>query len=158
MQKPYVSVKPKLIAIKFHKNLCNFMERSRIFLKNIHFEDTLRDGQPIMHLQHFTLAFAYHVIVRKYLHKITEFTKFVHKEASWQRSSFLSSFFTLVGTHGFHITVGLLWMIVAMCRIAFRPLIHASVSQVMRMAYFWHFLDFVWIFIFTVVYGMGLLL
>jgi cytochrome o ubiquinol oxidase subunit III len=90
--------------------------------------------------------------------ELSEFSKFIHQGAGWQRSAFLSSFFTLVGTHGFHISVGLLWMIVAMFRIGFRPLVARGVSQVFRMAFFWHFLDFVWIFIFTVVYAMGLLL
>ena len=54
--------------------------------------------------------------------EISEFSRFVQEGASWQRSAFLSSFFTLVGTHGLHITCGLLWMIVAMCHIARRPL------------------------------------
>lgn len=87
--------------------------------------------------------------------EISEFSKFVHLGASWQRSAFLSGFFTLVGTHGFHISVGLLWMAVAMFRIASRPFSESSVSRILRMALFWHFLDFVWVFIFTVVYGMG---
>jgi len=89
--------------------------------------------------------------------EISEFYKLTHEGNSWQRSGFLSSFFTLVGTHGFHISVGLLWMIVAMVRIGLRPLTDSGISQIYRMAFFWHFLDFVWIFIFTVVYGMGLL-
>lgn len=90
--------------------------------------------------------------------EVTEFIDFVEKGASWQRSAFLSSFFTLVGTHGLHIAVGLLWIIVMMFRIALRPLGEHSISRIFRMALFWHFLDFVWIFIFTVVYGMGYLL
>ena len=90
--------------------------------------------------------------------EISEFVDFVEKGASWQRSAFLSSFFTLVGTHGLHIFVGLLWMIVMMFRIVLRPLVHHSISRIFRMALFWHFLDFVWIFIFTVVYGVGYLL
>ena len=90
--------------------------------------------------------------------EISEFADFIKKGASWQRSAFLSSFFTLVGTHGLHISVGLLWMVVMMFRIALRPLVEHSVSRIFRMALFWHFLDFVWIFIFTVVYGMGYLL
>lgn len=90
--------------------------------------------------------------------EITEFAEFVHKGASWQRSAFLSSFFTLVGTHGLHITFGLLWMVVMMVRIVIRPLSEHSISRIFRMALFWHFLDFVWIFIFTVVYGIGYLL
>lgn len=90
--------------------------------------------------------------------EISEFTEFARAGNSWRRSAFLSSFFTLVGTHGLHITSGLLWMGVAMCQIALRPLTHHNVSRILRMALFWHFLDFVWIFIFTVVYGMGILL
>jgi heme/copper-type cytochrome/quinol oxidase subunit 3 len=90
--------------------------------------------------------------------EISEFAEFIARKASWQRSAFLSSFFTLVGTHGLHITAGLLWMVVMMFRIALRPLVEHSISKIFRMALFWHFLDFVWIFIFTVVYGMGYLL
>ncbi len=51
--------------------------------------------------------------------EISEFSEFIDKGASWQRSAFLSSFFTLVGTHGFHISIGLLWMIVTMFSIGF---------------------------------------
>lgn len=90
--------------------------------------------------------------------EISEFVDFVDRGASWQRSAFLSSFFTLVGTHGFHIFVGLLWMVVMMFHIALRPLLEHSVSRIFRMTLFWHFLDFIWIFIFTVVYGIGYLL
>ena len=90
--------------------------------------------------------------------EISEFSKFIVAGATPQRSGFLSSFFTLVGTHGFHITIGLLWMIVGMFRLALRPLNAHSISRIFRLAYFWHFLDVVWVFIFTVVYGMGHLL
>jgi len=90
--------------------------------------------------------------------EITEFSQFISHGAGPQRSAFLSSFFILVGTHGFHISLGLLWMLVAMFRIGFRPFVISSVSRIMRMAFFWHFLDVVWIFIFSVVYAMGLLL
>lgn len=90
--------------------------------------------------------------------EFAEFADFIERGATWSRSAFLSSFFTLVGTHGFHISVGLLWMVVMMFRIALRPLNHHSISRIFRMALFWHFLDFVWIFIFTVVYGIGYLL
>lgn len=68
--------------------------------------------------------------------EISEFADFVHRGASWQRSAFLSSFFTLVGTHGFHISIGLLWMVVMMFRIALRPLVENSVSRIFRMALF----------------------
>jgi len=100
----------------------------------------------------FVLGLAFLVI------EIVEFAHFIHAGHGPQKSAFLSSYFTLVGTHGTHIFFGLLWMLVAMVRIAIRPLVASSVSRIFRMALFWHFLDFVWIFIFTVVYGMGHLL
>lgn len=90
--------------------------------------------------------------------EMTEFSELVNRGANWQRSGFLSSYFALVGTHGLHISVGLLWMLVALLRIPFRGLLASDVSRIFRLAYFWHFLDVVWIFIFTVVYGMGHLL
>lgn len=86
-----------------------------------------------------------------------EFADFIHRGAGPERSAFLSAFFTLVGTHGMHISIGLLWMAVAMCHIALRPFSPTTVSRLLRMALFWHFLDMVWIFIFTTVYGMGIL-
>jgi cytochrome o ubiquinol oxidase subunit 3 len=72
-----------------------------------------------------------------------------------QRSAALSAFFTLVGTHGLHITVGLFWMIISMIMIQLRGLTPFVKSRLTRLALFWHFLDIVWIFIFTVVYLMG---
>jgi len=89
--------------------------------------------------------------------EISEFSQFAGMGAGPGRSAFLSSFFTLVGTHGFHISIGLLWMVMTMFRIGLRPFTPHAVSQIYRMAFFWHFLDFVWIFIFTIVYGMELL-
>jgi cytochrome o ubiquinol oxidase subunit 3 len=89
--------------------------------------------------------------------EIAEFIHFVSIGASWSRSGFLSAFFTLVGTHGFHISCGLLWMLVAMFRVFSRPLSSPAISQLFRLAFFWHFLDVVWIFIFSVVYALGIL-
>ena len=87
--------------------------------------------------------------------ELSEFTRLVQDGNGWQRSAFLSSFFTLVGTHGLHITVGLLWMIVMMVRVARRGLTAVSVRRLTMLSLFWHFLDVVWIFIFTIVYLMG---
>ena len=84
----------------------------------------------------------------------SEFLSFVGQGAGWRRSGFLSSFFALVGTHGFHITLGLLWMAIALFSIGWRGLTEQEISKTFRLAYFWHFLDVVWIFIFTVVYAM----
>jgi cytochrome o ubiquinol oxidase subunit 3 len=89
--------------------------------------------------------------------EISEFSRLVHEGNSWQRSGFLSSFFTLVGTHGLHISVGLLWMLVLMIEIARRGLGKNTVRRLTMFSLFWHFLDLIWIFIFTMVYLMGVI-
>jgi cytochrome o ubiquinol oxidase subunit 3 len=100
----------------------------------------------------FVLGIAFLVI------EISEFSKFIKEGHGPSHSAFLSSFFALVGTHGMHITIGLIWMGIEMLRILNRSLSEQNVSRIFRMVIFWHFLDFVWIFIFTTVYGMGHLL
>jgi cytochrome o ubiquinol oxidase subunit III len=87
--------------------------------------------------------------------EITEFSRFVLQGASWRRSAFLSGFFTLVGAHGAHVTFGLLWMAILMGQVWSRGLTAESFKRISCLRLFWHFLDIVWIFIFTVVYLMG---
>lgn len=87
--------------------------------------------------------------------EITEFRHLAEEGNSWRRSGFLSAFFTLVGTHGLHITSGLIWMAVMMLRIFQYGLTSANKRRLMLLSLFWHFLDVVWIFIFSVVYLMG---
>lgn len=89
--------------------------------------------------------------------ELTEFHQLVVDGASWQRSAFLSAFFTLVGTHGAHITVGLIWQIVLTARYAMQGSSPAQLRRLTLAAMFWHFLDVIWIFIFTIVYLMGVL-
>lgn len=89
--------------------------------------------------------------------ELTEFRHLVMDGNSWRRSGFLSSFFTLVGTHGLHITIGLLWMAVMMLRLWKQGFTRNMVRRLTMLSLFWHFLDIVWIFIFTVVYLMGAL-
>jgi cytochrome o ubiquinol oxidase subunit III len=88
--------------------------------------------------------------------ELHEFRDFVIQGNSWRRSGFLSAFFTLVGTHGLHITSGLIWMGVMMSQIWRRGLTRATTRRLMLLSVFWHFLDIVWIFIFTIVYMMGI--
>jgi cytochrome o ubiquinol oxidase subunit 3 len=71
------------------------------------------------------------------------------------RSAFLSSFFTLVGTHGAHVTFGLLWMAVMIGQVAVKGLTSPVQSRLLRLGMFWHFLDIIWIGIFSIVYLMG---
>lgn len=89
--------------------------------------------------------------------ELTEFSHLVHDGNSWTRSGFLSSFFTLVGTHGLHITIGLLWMAVMMLKVLRRGLNRSTIKRLTLLSLFWHFLDIIWIFIFTIVYLLGAL-
>jgi cytochrome o ubiquinol oxidase subunit 3 len=87
--------------------------------------------------------------------EISEFHHLAAEGNSWRRSGFLSAFFTLVGTHGLHITAGLLWLVTLAWRIKQAGLDRVSLRRLTLFSMFWHFLDLVWIFIFTVVYLTG---
>jgi cytochrome o ubiquinol oxidase subunit III len=89
--------------------------------------------------------------------ELTEFTHLVQEGNSWRRSAFLSSFFTLVGTHGLHVSIGLFWMIVLMLQVFFKGITVDTFRRLVVFSLFWHFLDLVWIFIFTFVYLMGVI-
>ena len=84
--------------------------------------------------------------------EVSEFSRMVAIGAGPTRSAFLSAFFTLVGTHGLHVTSGLLWLLVMMAQIAtlgFRPMV---IRRIYCFSLFWHALDIVWIGVFTIVY------
>jgi cytochrome o ubiquinol oxidase subunit 3 len=89
--------------------------------------------------------------------ELTEFAHMIHEGATPQRSAFLSSFFTLVGTHGLHVTFGLIWLGTLMFQVWQHGLIEANKRRLMCLSMFWHFLDVVWIGVFTFVYLMGVL-
>jgi cytochrome o ubiquinol oxidase subunit 3 len=89
--------------------------------------------------------------------EIYEFHHLIVHEAGPDRSGFLSAFFTLVGTHGIHVTSGLLWIIVMMVSITKKGLTERNRTRLMCLSLFWHFLDVVWICVFTVVYLMGVM-
>lgn len=84
--------------------------------------------------------------------EMKEFTEFISEGHTMRSSAFLSSFFILVGTHGLHITSGLLWMAVTLIFTIKRGLNKHIVRKLSMLSLFWHFLDIVWIFIFTIVY------
>jgi cytochrome o ubiquinol oxidase subunit 3 len=84
--------------------------------------------------------------------EINEFAKFVREGHTLRSNGFLSSFFILVGTHGAHITSGLFWMGTTLAFVARRGLTAGLVRKLSLLSLFWHFLDIVWIFIFTIVY------
>jgi cytochrome o ubiquinol oxidase subunit 3 len=89
--------------------------------------------------------------------EVGEFHRMILAGAGPDRSGFLSAFFTLVGTHGLHVSFGLLGMIVMMAQVMRKGLSVPVQSRLLRLSLFWHFLDIVWIGVFSVVYLMGVL-
>jgi cytochrome o ubiquinol oxidase subunit 3 len=87
--------------------------------------------------------------------ELNEFHNLIVEGATPQRSAFLSAFFTLVGTHGLHVTSGLIWMIVLAVQVMRRGLTPTNQTRLMCLSLFWHFLDIIWIGVFTVVYLLG---
>ena len=87
--------------------------------------------------------------------ELYEFGKLAAEGHNWQASAFLSSYFTLVGTHGLHIAVGLLWLVVLFVRLAKFNFKTTDMNRLAIFGLFWHFLDIVWIFIFSIVYMIG---
>jgi cytochrome o ubiquinol oxidase subunit 3 len=89
--------------------------------------------------------------------ELHEFAHLIHEGAGPQRSAFLSSFFTLVATHGLHVTFGLIWLVTLLVQLGRHGLIPENRRRLMCLSMFWHFLDVVWIGVFTFVYLMGAL-
>lgn len=89
--------------------------------------------------------------------ELREFQDMIAVGASPQRSAFLSAFFTLVGCHGLHVTVGLIWLVLMMVQLSLRGFQAVVVRRLHCFSLFWHALDIVWVLIFTIVYLMGVL-
>ncbi|TNJ62667.1 cytochrome o ubiquinol oxidase subunit III [Paenibacillus hemerocallicola] len=89
--------------------------------------------------------------------EVMEFVKLVHEGATIGTSAFLSAFFTLVGAHGLHVSVGLVWMVAIMIQLRKHGLTPVTRRKVNVISLYWHFLDVVWIFVFTIVYLMGVM-
>ena len=89
--------------------------------------------------------------------EIDEFATFAREGHDWTKSAFLSGFFSLVGTHGLHVSIGLFWMIVMMAQLHWKGITVTTFRRLVIFGMFWHFLDLVWIFIFTFVYLMGVI-
>ena len=87
--------------------------------------------------------------------EVHEFAHLVHEGAGPDRSAFLSAYFTLVGTHGLHVTAGLVWLLVMMDMVRRRGLDDATRRRLSCLSLFWHFLDIVWVCVFTFVYLRG---
>ncbi|WP_411036337.1 cytochrome o ubiquinol oxidase subunit III [Shinella sp. BYT-45] len=89
--------------------------------------------------------------------ELYEFYHLILEGAGPTRSAFLSSFFTLVGTHGLHVTFGIVWLVTLMVQVHRRGLIPENRRRLMCLSMFWHFLDVIWIGVFSFVYLLGVL-
>lgn len=89
--------------------------------------------------------------------EVSEFIELVHEGATIATSAYWSAFFTLVGTHGLHVSVGLVWMIGLIIQLKRRGITPVTERKVNIISLYWHFLDVVWIFVLTVVYLMGVM-
>jgi len=89
--------------------------------------------------------------------ELFEFHHLIEEGAGPQRSAFLTAFFSLVGTHGLHVAFGTIWLVVLMVQVGKHGLIEANQRRLSCLSLFWHFLDVIWIGVFTFVYLMGVL-
>lgn len=87
--------------------------------------------------------------------EVREFIHLFMEGHTYQTSAALSSFFTLVGTHGLHVSIGLLWMAIMIAQLFIFKITPATIRRLTYLGLFWAFLDIVWIFVFTIVYLMG---
>ena len=108
-----------------------------------------RDGTYFFAVVTFVLGAAFLAL------ELREFAGMIAVGATPQRSAFLSAFFTLVGCHGLHVTVGLVWLAVMMAQVAVKGFRANVQRRLLCFALFWHALDIVWVWLFTVVYLMG---
>jgi cytochrome o ubiquinol oxidase subunit 3 len=89
--------------------------------------------------------------------ELYEFSSMIAEGATPQRSAFLSAFFTLVGTHGLHVFFGLIWLVTLLVQLGQRGLTAENKRRLTCLSMFWHFLDIIWIGVFTFVYLFGAL-
>jgi cytochrome aa3-600 menaquinol oxidase subunit 3 len=88
--------------------------------------------------------------------EVMEFIHLVHEGATIGTNAYWSSFYVLTGTHGLHVTLGIGWMILIIAEVMKRGLTPDTAKKVFVSSLYWHFLDFVWIFVFTSVYLLGM--
>jgi cytochrome o ubiquinol oxidase subunit III len=108
-----------------------------------------RDGTYFFAVVTFALGAAFLAL------ELREFAGMIAVGATPQRSAFLSAFFTLVGCHGLHVTAGLVWLAVMMAQVAVKGFRANVQRRLLCFALFWHALDIIWVWLFTVVYLMG---
>src|SRR6201996_7392840 len=106
----------------------------------------------------FLAALTTFVLGAAFIHlEVREFAGMIAIGAGPQRSAFLSAFFTLVGCHGLHVTAGLVWLAVMVAQVAIKGFRATVERRLLCFSLFWHALDIVWVWLFTVVYLMGVI-
>jgi len=90
-----------------------------------------------------------------FLQVCTEFGHLIQDGNTWQKSAFLSAYFTLVGTHALHILLGLVFIVVFLIQVTRRGLIPVTKRRLTCLSMFWFFSYVVWIFMYAIVYLMG---
>lgn len=90
--------------------------------------------------------------------EINEFVHYVQAGATLSASAFWSSFFLLVGTHGVHVSIGIVWILLIMVQLGRQGITPFTARKVFVSSLYWHFLDVVWIFVFTAVYLTGMVI
>jgi cytochrome o ubiquinol oxidase subunit 3 len=87
--------------------------------------------------------------------EVSEFIHMANEGFRWDVSGQISSFFTLVATHGLHVSFGLLWILIMIIQLPILKITDVTKRRMTYLGLFWNFLDIVWIFVFTIVYLMG---
>ncbi len=84
-----------------------------------------------------------------------DWQQLIAANSGWERSAFLSSFFTILGMHAIHVVIALLWTLVLLTPTLFHPITDIDIRRITCLRMFWQFLNVVWLFVFTVVYLLG---
>ena len=87
--------------------------------------------------------------------ELNEFVDMSREGFNWSTNAAASAFFTLVGTHGLHVSIGLLWILIMLVQLSIFKIGRVTERRITYLGLFWNFLDIVWIFLFTIVYLMG---
>lgn len=103
-----------------------------------------------MTLLFFSLTFLFALMFMGF--EIADFNRLISMGQTWDKNAFLSAFYTLIGTHGIHVALGLLWIIVLLIPLIKEEINHESIQRLSCLRMFFQFLNIVWIFIFTIVY------
>ncbi|QHG92732.1 cytochrome o ubiquinol oxidase subunit III [Coxiella endosymbiont of Amblyomma sculptum] len=138
---------------------CILIETFFLLLSNFtYFLATLEIGTNRMTTAIFWLAITFILGIGFVFMELREFIYLHSKGYFWNVSGSASAFFTLVGTHGVHVIVGLLWILIMIIQLPILKINQDTKRRIVYLGLFWNFLDIVWIFLFTTVYLMEVIM